>query len=286
MGDKLIVMVAPSIPWDVARHIPGLDLSPAGVAREVVRACEAGASIVHLHVWDEHGHPSSNTSAFERTIRLIREQCDVVIEGSTGGTHDSTIEGRSVALQTDVEMATLNTGTVNWGDTVYRNSPEDITYWAQEMKRRGIKPDMAAFEIGMVGNSLELVERGWVEPPLFYTFILGQRGVMPATPRNLLCLSETVPFGSYWSAAGHGGHDLRVASMAITMGGHARVGFEDNPYYHPGQMATGNAQLVERVVRIAREVGRSIATPAEVRAMLGMPADAGRWPTCFGLASN
>jgi 3-keto-5-aminohexanoate cleavage enzyme len=270
MGDDLIIMVAPSIPAVVARDLPALDLSPEGIAREVVRAWNAGASIVHLHVWDERGLPSSEASAFERTVQLIRAQCDIIIEGSTGGTHDSSLEGRSVALQTDVEMATLNTGTVNWGDTVYRNSPDDIAYWAQEMQRRGIRPDLAAFEIGMVANSLELVAKGWVEPPLFYTFILGQAGVMPATARNLLHLSEALPPGATWSAAGHGGHDLRVAAMAITMGGHARVGFEDNPYYRPGEPATSNAQLVERVVRIGREVGRTIASPAEVRAKLGV----------------
>jgi 3-keto-5-aminohexanoate cleavage enzyme len=276
MSDRLIVMVAPSIPEGVARGIPGLDLSPEGIADEVVRACNAGASIVHLHVWDEHGRPGLETSAFERTIRLIRERCDIIIEGSTGGTHDTSIEGRSLALQTDVDMASLNTGTVNWGNTVYRNSPDDIAYWAQEMQRKGIKPDLAAFEIGMVANSLELVEKGWVKPPLYYTFILGQQGVMPATPRNLLSLSEAVPPGSCWSAAGHGGHDLRVASMAIAMGGHARVGFEDNPYYRPGELATSNAQLVERLVRIAQEVGRTIASPNETREMLGMSRRSGR----------
>jgi 3-keto-5-aminohexanoate cleavage enzyme len=271
MDDELMIMVAPSIPAEVARGLPGLDVSPEGIADEVERAWNAGASIVHLHVWDEHGQPSSDPTVFQRTVDLIYARCDIIVEGSTGGTHDSSIEGRSVALQTTVEMATLNTGTVNWGDTVYRNSPDDIAYWAQEMQRRGIKPDLAAFEIGMVANSLDLVARGWVEPPLFYTFILGQPGVMPATPRNLLCLSEALPPRAIWSAAGHGGHDLRVAAMAITMGGHARVGFEDNPYYRPGEPARSNAQLVERVVRIARDVGRRVVSPDEARAMLGLP---------------
>lgn len=276
MADELIIMVAPSIPADVARGLPGLDVSPEGIADEVVRAWNAGASIVHLHVWDERGQPSSEATAFQRTIDLIRARCDIIIEGSTGGTHDSSLEGRSVALQTNVEMATLNTGTVNWGNSVYRNSPDDIAYWAQEMQRRGIKPDLAAFEIGMVANSLELVAKGWVAPPLFYTFILGQPGVMPATPRNLLNLSEALPAGAIWSAAGHGGHDLRVAAMAIAMGGHVRVGFEDNPQYRPGEPATSNAHLVERVVRIAREVGRHVVGPDEARALLGLPSRAAR----------
>jgi 3-keto-5-aminohexanoate cleavage enzyme len=270
MTDKLLLMVAPSIPAGVASQIPGLDLTPEGISQEVIRACNAGACIAHLHVWDEHGLPTSDLSAFRRTIKLIREGCDIIIEGSTGGTHSTSVEGRSVALQTDVEMATLNTGTVNWDNDVYRNSPDDITYWAQEMQRRNIKPDLAAFEVGMIANSLELVARGWVHPPLFYTFILGQQGVMPASPKNLLFLSENLPQDSLWCAAGHGGHDLEVTSWAITMGGQARIGFEDNPYYRPGELAKSNAQLIERAVRLGEEVGRCVATPAEARRMLGL----------------
>ena len=270
MNNKLLITVAPSIPIDVARGIPDLDTSPQGLADEVVRAYSAGACIVHLHVWDEQGRPTTGLSAFERTVGLIRERCDIIVEGSTGGTHDSTMEGRSVALQTDVEMATLNTGTVNWGRGVYRNSPDDIDYWAQEMFNRHIKPNMAAFEIGMIANSLELVDKGWIKPPLFFTFILGQQGAMPATARNLLFLSDALPPGSLWCATGHGGHDLRVSSLAICMGGHVRAGFEDNPFYRPGELAQSNAQLIERLVRIAREIGRDIATPAEAREMLGL----------------
>ncbi len=273
MDNKLLITVAPSIPVDVARSIPGLDTSPQGIADEVVRACNAGASIVHLHVWDEQGRPTTELAAFERTLSLIRQRCDIIIEGSTGGTHDSSMEGRAVALQADVEMATLNTGTVNWGRGVYRNTPDDIDYWAQEMRRRHIKPDLAAFEVGMIANSLELVDKGWVKPPLFYTFILGQQGAMPASARNLLFLSEALPAGSLWCATGHGGHDLWVSSLAISLGGHVRAGFEDNPYYRPGELAQSNAQLVERLVRIAREIGRSIATPTEAREMLGLNQD-------------
>jgi 3-keto-5-aminohexanoate cleavage enzyme len=139
------------------------------------------------------------------------------------------------------------------------------------MHRRGIKPDVAIFEVGMVTNLLRLAERGWVEPPYLFTFVLGQEGALPATPRNLLFLSETVPAGSLWCVAGHGGHDLITSAQAIVTGGHARAGFEDNPNYRPGELATSNAQLIERLVRIAREVGREIATPTEARAMLGLP---------------
>ena len=254
----------------MAKDIPGLDLSPEGIADEVVRAYNGGANIVHLHVWDERGQPTTELWAFERTLRLVRERCDIVIEGSTGGVNELSAAERSVSLQADIEMASLNPGSVNYDKGVYVNSPDDIAYWAQEMHRRRIKPDIAIFEVGMIANSLALAEKGWIEPPFLFSFVLGQQGALPATPKNLLFLSETIPSGSYWCAVGHGGHDLHLSALAMNMGGHVRAGFEDNPYYRPGELAKSNAQLIERLVRLANEVGRNIATPAEAREMLGL----------------
>lgn len=270
MEEKLLVTVAPCIPPYLAAGIPGLDLSPEGIAQEVVRAYEAGANIVHLHVWDERGQPTQELGPFERTLRLIRERCDIIIEGSTGGVSALSAAERSVCLRADIEMASLNPGSVNYDKGVYVNSPEDIAYWAQEMHRRRIKPDLAIFEVGMINNSLALAEKGWLEAPFLFSFVLGQVGAMPATPKNLLFLSESVPPGSAWCVAGHGGHDLRMSVLAMNMGGHVRAGFEDNAFYRPGELAKSNAQLIERLVRLAREVGREIATPAEARAMLGL----------------
>lgn len=276
MPDKLLITVAPSIPLYMAKDIPGLDLSPEGIADEVVRAYNAGASIAHLHVWDERGQPTTELAAFERTRALIRERCDIIIEGSTGGVNDLSPAERSVSLQTDIEMASLNPGSVNYDRGVYVNSPTDIDYWAQAMHRRCIKPDVAIFEAGMIANTLRLMDKGWIAPPLFFTFVLGQEGAMPATPRNLLFLGESIPAGSLWCVAGHGGHDLQTSVLAMNLGGHARAGFEDNPYYWPGQVATSNAQLVERLARIAREIGREVASPAEARVLLGLPGHLAR----------
>jgi 3-keto-5-aminohexanoate cleavage enzyme len=268
--DKLLVTVAPCIPPYVARNIPDLDLSPDGVAGEVVRAYNAGANVVHLHVWDEQGRPTTDLTAFERTIRLIKSRCDIVIEGSTGGVNDLSPAERSVSLQADIELASLNPGSVNYDRGVYINSPSDVAYWVQEMHRRRIKPDIAVFEAGMIASSMALAEEGWIGLPYLFSFVLGQTGALPANAKNLLFLSETVPAGSLWSAAGHGGHDLRMSVLAMAMGGHARAGFEDNPYYRPGERATSNAQLVERLVRIAGELGREVATPDEARRLLGL----------------
>ncbi|HUT19532.1 MAG TPA: 3-keto-5-aminohexanoate cleavage protein [Anaerolineae bacterium] len=270
IGDKLLVTVAPCIPPYMAGEVPGLDLSPQGIADEVLRACDAGANVVHLHVWDERGQPTTDLAPLELTLRLIREQCDIVIEGSTGGVNDLSAAERSASLLADIEMASLNPGSVNYDQGVYVNSPADIAYWVQEMHRRGIKPDIAIFEAGMIANSMALADQGWIDPPYLFSFVLGQAGALPATAKNLLFLCETIPPGSHWCVAGHGGHDLDMSVLAMAMGGHARAGFEDNPYYRPGVLATSNAQLIERLVRIARELGREPASPEEARTLLGL----------------
>ncbi|MFH1086833.1 MAG: 3-keto-5-aminohexanoate cleavage protein [Chloroflexota bacterium] len=267
---KLLITVAPCIPPYMAAHISGLDLTPEGIAAEVVRAHGAGASVVHLHVWDESGQPTQDLTAFRRTLALIRARCDIVIEGSTGGVSTLTPAERCVSLQADIELASLNPGSVNYDQGVYVNSPQDIAYWAQEMHRRGIKPDAAIFEAGMIANTMRLAERGWIAAPMLFSFVLGQPGALPATPNNLLFVSESLPAGSVWGVAGHGGADLPMSALAMLMGGHARAGFEDNPYYRPGELAASNAQLIERLARLARELGREVATPAEAREMLGL----------------
>ena len=268
-NDKLLITVAPSIPPAKAVGIPGLDLTPEGIAREVVRAWNAGANLVHLHVWDEQGQPTMELSAFERTLRLIRDQSDIIIEGSTGGFNELTPAQRSVSLDAaGMELASLNPGSVNYDTGVYINAPFDIDYWAQSMHQRGIKPDSAIFEAGMINNLMERAEKGWVEPPFLFSFVLGLQGALPATAKNLLFLSETAPKESFWTAVGYRGSDLRLATMAMSMGGHIRAGFEDNVYYRPGELAISNAQLIERLVRIGREIGREPATPSEARTML------------------
>ena len=270
MNDKLLVTVAPCIPPSQSKEISGLDLTPEGIANDVVRAYNAGANIVHLHVWDEKGQPTTDLSFFKRTIGLIQERCDIIIEGSTGGISEFTHENRSIALQANIEMSSLNPGSVNYDQGVYINSPQDINYWALEMHRRCIKPNLVIFEAGMIANSMALVQKGWIKLPILFTFVLGLPGAIPATPKNLLFLSDLIPPNSLWFAVGHGNQNLSMLALAMSMGGQARAGFEDNPYYHSGELAKNNAQLIERVVRIARELDREIASPSEARMILGL----------------
>jgi 3-keto-5-aminohexanoate cleavage enzyme len=266
--DKLIITVAPCVPPAHLDDVPGLQLTPEVIAAEVYRAYDAGATLAHLHVLDEEGFPTNDLTAFRRTLKLIRERCDIILEGSTGGVGTLSAAERCVSLQADIELASLNPGSVNYDAGVYVNSPQDIDYWVKEMRARGIKPDIAIFETGMIANAMRYAEEGWIDEPYLFNFVMGQVGAIPATAKNLMHLAETIPLGSIWGVLGHGGYDLWASSMAILMGGHARAGFEDNVYYRPGEPATSNAQLIERLVRIANEVGRPVANVSEARKLL------------------
>lgn len=268
--DEIILVVAPCPPNAYVESYADLPRTPEQIADEVVRSWQAGAALVHLHVLDEQGQPTQDLAAFRRTIALIRSRCDIIIEGSTGGTAPVSAADRSVALQTAIEMASLNPGSVNFAHLAYVNSPQDIEYWVGEMHRRAIKPDIAVFDSAWIANTIPYIEKGLIAQPAFYSLVLGQVGAVPATARHLNFLIESLPPGSFWGCAGHSGHDLQAAMWAIALGGQARAGFEDSVFYTPGQRATSNAQLIERLARIAREAGRTIVSPARARTLLGL----------------
>lgn len=270
LNEKLLITVAPCIPPYMVKNIPDLDLSPQGLAGEIIRSYNAGANILHLHVWDEVGMPTTELGTFKKIISIVRKETDIIIEGSTGGFNDLTPAERSTSLQVDIEMASLNPGSVNYDQGVYINSPSDVRYWAETMHIQEIKPDIAIFDSAMIFNSMQFAEEGLIEEPYIFTFVLGQQGAMPATARNLMFLIESVPSNSLNFVARHSSSDINLSIMNMAMGGHARAGFEDSPYYLPGQIAKSNAQLIERIVRIGREIGREPATTSEARKILGL----------------
>jgi len=270
-NSPIIITVAPGAPAPVLAAHADLPRTPEQIADEVALACEAGAAIAHLHVLNEQGLPTQDLAAFNRTIDLIRQRCDIIIEGSTGGLTGMNAADRSVALHADIEIASLNPGSVNYDQGVYVNSPQDIDTWVRAMHERGVKPGCAIFEAGMIENALRYAREGLIAEPLVFNFVLGQRGALPATARNLMFLIESLPPGAVWEATGHSGHDLQAALWAIALGGHARAGFEDGVYYRPGERAASNAALIVRIARLAREAERPIASPDEAREMLGIP---------------
>ncbi len=267
---KLIITAA-IVGAEVTRDInPSVPLTPDELAQAAYECCKAGAAIVHLHARDKDGNPTQDKEVFAEIIRLIKDKCDIIVQISTGGAVTASVEERLAPISLKPEMGTLTTGTVNFGNDVFMNSPEYVEKIARALQENGVKPEVEVFEVGMIQNALNLIKKGLLSEPLHFDFVMGVPGAIPGTIKNLLHLSESIPPGSTWTVAGIGRAELPLATMAIMMGGHVRVGYEDNVYYSRGVLAESNAQLVERVVRLAKELGREVATPAEARGILGI----------------
>ena len=271
MTNKLIITVAPTGNVPTREMTPHLPVTPEEIADSAVRCRKAGASLIHVHARDPKSKPTLDPQVFARIHSLIGERTDLIIQISTGGRAGMDAGARSAAVRLiRPEMASLTTGSMNFPERVYANSFELIELLARTMRDVGTKPEMEIFEPGMISNAQALVAKELASEPLHFDFVLGSRGSLPATAKNLLYLSETIPPGSTWTVAGIGRWQLPMAALAIVMGGHVRVGLEDNLYYRKGQLAT-NEQLVARVVRIAAEIGRPVATPKEARQILKLP---------------
>jgi 3-keto-5-aminohexanoate cleavage enzyme len=268
--DKLIITVAATGNVPTKDMNPHLPVTPEEIAETAVRCREAGASLIHVHARDAAGVPTLDPQVFARIHRLIGQRTDLIVQISTGGRAGMDPEARAAAVRLiRPEMASLTTGSTNFPDRVYANPFDVVEHLAATMTQAGTKPEMEIFEPGMIANALTLVDRGLAAPPLHFDFVLGSRGSLPASPKNLLFVSESIPAGSTWTVAGIGRWQLPMAVLAIVMGGHVRVGLEDNLYYRKGELAA-NEQLVARVARIAAEVSRPVATPNEARQILGL----------------
>lgn len=251
------------------KETPYLPVTPDELAQAAYDCEQAGASIIHLHVRDKDGNATQSEAVFREVFEKIKAKgCKAIIQPSTGGAVGMSADERLQPLNLRPEFATLSTGSVNFGNDVFLNTPEYIEVFATRMKEFGVKPEIEVFEVGMINNALRLVKKGLVEAPLHFDFVMGVPGGIPGEVDDLLHLVRKIPEGSTWTVAGIGRYELPLATVAVLMGGHVRVGFEDNIYYSKGVLAESNAQLVARIVRIAKEMGREIATPDEAREIL------------------
>ena len=267
-SQKIVVSVAP-VGKDISAPSRN-PLAPDEVAQEVVGCARAGASMVHLHVRDQEGCPTEDLTAFSRTLDLIRQESDIVIQGSTGGLTTLSLEERCVCLDDPrVEVASLNMGSVNFGETVYINILPDIRYWASRMRETDVIPELEIFEAGMIQVAQKLVEEDCLSPPLGFNFCLGVHWAIPADPRSLAFLTSLLPEGARWGVLHDKMNDFSLLASALGTGASvARVGFEDSVYYAPGQAATTNVELVEKLVALIRSIGFEPATPDEARKIL------------------
>jgi 3-keto-5-aminohexanoate cleavage enzyme len=267
---KLIITVAPtgSVPTKkITSHVP---ITPEEIFETGIRCEQLGAAIIHVHARNPVDETASTDYAvFEEIHSGLKARTKLIIQISTGGRAGMAYEERNERLKLRPEMASLTTGSVNFPNSVYANSPELIEDLAADMQRLGIKPEMEIFDVSMVNNAMALVGKKLVRPPLHFDFVLGLKGALPASIENLVHLKNTIPSGATWTVAGIGPAQLPMAAYAILMGGHVRVGLEDNIYYRKGELAS-NEQLVERVVQLAEVLGREIATPDEARDILAL----------------
>jgi 3-keto-5-aminohexanoate cleavage enzyme len=270
--DPLVITVAP-VGGELERdQQPNLPIAPEEIADEVARCREAGASIVHLHVRDGTGAPTQDRDRFETVMEAIRRTApDIVIQTSTGGSVGMTEDERSQPLDLKPEMATLTTGTVNFGREVFANPLPLVERLFLRMRELGIQPEFEVFDTGMVETARRLVAEHDPEPRhQHFDLVLGVPGGMAGTPQSVLHMASILPAGATWSATGIGRSHLPVTLTALALGGHARTGFEDTIHYAKGRLAASNEELVARVARIAGEIGREIATPDQARAITGI----------------
>lgn len=246
-------------------HVPYL---PEEIAAEAVRCRAAGASMVHVHGRLPDGTPTQDRETFRQILDAIRAQSDILVQFSTGGAVWMDVEQRIEALDLRPDMATLTTGTVNFGEDVFLNSMPMIRQIAARLQEFGVRPEIEVFDTGMIDTALRLQKEGLLDEQLHFDFVLGVPGAMGAAPENLDFLVSKLPPHSSWCVAGVGRHELPLAYKAIEMGGHVRVGLEDNIYLSKGVLAAGSYELVEQVAKHAAAVGRPLHTPETARTLL------------------
>jgi 3-keto-5-aminohexanoate cleavage enzyme len=271
MMEKLVITVAPTGSVPRKKDTPYLPVTPDEIA-ETAYVCEQeGASIIHVHCRDQNENPTSDYAIFKETVHKIRRRTNLIIMTSTSGIAGKSDEDRAQPLKTGPEMASLTTGSLNFAgrkpSLVYVNTWETITYLAQKMLQANIKPEIEAFDVGFVRQGIKLIEQGLVNQPAHFQLVMGVDGGIPATPANLLHLRNQLPPNATFSVAGTARWQLPMTTMAILLGGHVRVGLEDNIYYSKGKLAR-NEELVARARRLSQELQREVSTPDEARQIL------------------
>lgn len=269
-GEKLILTVPTTGGVQGKEANPNLPESPEEIA-EAARECEKlGASVVHLHGRDERGE--RDASRLQEINDLVRERCDdIIIQNTTGGT-GLPLEERAMGIRTDPypDMASLDMGPMNrYQHITSENTRHMIDTLAAEMQEKEIKPEMEVFNNGHMSEVYRLIEKELLDEPYYINLIFGPGTLTPPTPENMVNMVNNLPDNSIFNVLAIGPHQLPLTTMGIIMGGHIRVGMEDNLYYRRGEPAESNAQLVERAVRIADELERDLATPDDARRLLG-----------------
>ncbi len=287
--EKLIITAAVTGALTTRQHNPNLPHTPEEIARAAIDSYKAGASVVHLHARDPvTGHPLQKAEPFAKIIRIIRSECDIIINTSTGGGPFISLEDRigiipplSADPETKPEMASLNCGSLNVGmldrkkrefilNDVQMNPWASMLHFADTLKKHGVVPELEIYDSAMVNNAMVLRSLDALSEPLHFQFVLGVLGGLQPTVENLVFLKNSIPSNSTWSLIAAGLSIYTLGPAAIALGGHVRTGLEDGVHIEKGVLANDSAQMVAKIARISKEMGREVATPQEARKILSL----------------
>ncbi|MBV7276403.1 3-keto-5-aminohexanoate cleavage protein [Clostridium sp. PL3] len=273
MTNKTIITVAPTGAWPKKKDNPNVPMTPQEIAEDVTECYKAGAAICHLHMRDDEGNGTMDKIKFEETVSLIKEKCpEIIINCTTSGDITSTDETRQAHLKSiRPEMASYDCGSMNWMHSgLFINHPKFLEQLGMTMQEYEVKPEIEIFDAGMIYNSMYYIKKGVLKTPCHYQFVLGAAGGSTATIENLVYLKGLIPEGSTWGALGIGKQHVPIMLATVAMGGHLRVGMEDNVMWNTGELAESNAQLVKRAADIVRISGNEVATPEDARKILNI----------------
>jgi 3-keto-5-aminohexanoate cleavage enzyme len=269
---KLIITLAPTGMIPTQAETPFVPLTPKEIANDTWEAFKLGVSVVHVHARDENGVPTYRKDIFEKIFKEIKRKCPkIIICATTSGRVHPQVEHRAEVLDLYPEMASLTVGSMNFPQHASVNSMNTIKELATKMRERNILPELEIFEPGFINTAKYLARKQYLKKPLHFCLLLGSLGSVPANIGDLSYLVSGLPSNSNWSATGIGRFQTQIGVGAILMGGHVRIGIEDSIYYnYPEEELATNAKLVERIVRIAKDLNREIASPKEAREILGI----------------
>lgn len=277
LKNKRIITVATTGAWPTKENTPNVPIEPHEIAEEIYNCWKEGAAIAHIHCRDDQGKAAMVFEKFEETVKLVRakKDCDIIINLTTSGGVNLKEEDRIRPFyDLKPEMASYDCGTMNWQHTtIFENNPKFLEKLGQLMQEVNVKPEIEAFDPGMIYNAGYYLKKDILKAPLHFQFCMGVAGGIAGSTKNLVfmkdIMDEVAP-GSTWSAFGVGKSAMEIMYAAVAMGGHVRVGMEDNVIYKKGQLAESNMQFVARARRIIEEFTCEVATPDEAREILGL----------------
>ena len=277
LSNKRIITIATTGAWPTKENNPNVPLTPREIADDVYACWQAGAAVAHIHVRDDNGKASMSYEKFAETVGYIRafKDCDIILNLTTsGGVNLLEADRLKPFSELKPEMASYDCGTMNWAHTtIFENNPAFLEKLGLLMQEKNVKPEIEAFDPGMIYNAQYYLKKGVLKAPLHFQFCMGVAGGIAASTKNLVfmksVMDEVAP-GSTWSAFGVGKGAMEILYAAIALGGNIRVGMEDNVLYKKGQAAQSNAEFVLRARRIIEEYTCEVATPGEAREILGL----------------